>query len=78
MSKTIQIRDVDDDTYAALSQRAAEAGISVPELLRRQATLIATRPSIASWVERTRRRRSSSAETDVNSVLDEWRGPWPT
>lgn len=78
MAKTIQIRDVDDDTYAALSRRAAEEGISVPELLRRQATLIATRPSIASWVERTRRRRAPLGETEVNAILDEWRGPWPT
>jgi antitoxin FitA len=78
MSKTIQIRDVDDDVYAALTQRAAEAGVTVPELLRRQATLLATRPSISAWVERTRRRRSPLQETDVISILDDWRGPWPT
>lgn len=37
MPKTIQIRDIDDDVYAELARRAAEAGTSVPELLRKEA-----------------------------------------
>jgi len=35
--KTVQIRDLDDEVYAALVRRAAEAGVSVPELLRASA-----------------------------------------
>jgi len=35
--KTVQIRDLDDDVYAGLARRAAEAGVSVPELLRVEA-----------------------------------------
>ena len=38
MPKTIQIRDIDDEVYAALSRRAAEAGLTVPDLLRRRAS----------------------------------------
>ena len=38
MSKTIQIRDVDDQVYAALVRQAAAAGVTVPDLLRREAT----------------------------------------
>lgn len=37
----MQIRDLDDDVYAALVRRAAEAGVSVPELLCREATRLA-------------------------------------
>ncbi|MGL4745503.1 MAG: FitA-like ribbon-helix-helix domain-containing protein, partial [Dermatophilaceae bacterium] len=37
MPKTIQIRDIDDDVYDALARRAAELGLSVPELLRKEA-----------------------------------------
>ena len=37
MPKTVQIRDIDDDVYAALVRRAAESGVTVPDLLRREA-----------------------------------------
>jgi hypothetical protein len=77
MPKTIQIRDVDDDVYAGLARRAAEAGITVPELLRSEAARIAARPSMATWLERTRRRTSQIDRADVLAALDEHRGPWP-
>jgi antitoxin FitA len=76
--KTIQIRDVDDDVYAALRARAAEAGLSVPELLRREVTRIASRPTVAEWLARTRTRRSDITSSDVVYALDELRGPWPS
>jgi hypothetical protein len=75
--KTIQIRDLDDETYGALVRRAAEAGLSVPELLRREATRLASRPSVAEWLRRTRTRQSDIPPADVLSALDEWRGDWP-
>ena len=77
MSKTVQIRDIDDDLYAALVKRAAETGISVPELLRRQAERLVARPSMAEWLERTRRRKTPGGPSDVIEALDELRGPWP-
>jgi plasmid stability protein len=75
--KTVQIRDLDDDVYARLAQRAAEAGLSVPDLLRREATRLARRPSVDEWLERTRRRPSAIDRADVLEALDEVRGPWP-
>ena len=77
MPKTIQIRDLDDEVYAALLRRAGEAGVTVPELLRREATRLATRPTVEEWLQRTRRRPSNISTTDVLSALDEQRGPWP-
>jgi hypothetical protein len=79
MPKTIQIRDVDDDVYRALAARANEAGVSVPELLRAEATRMAARPSAKEWLERTRRRAGSSdvGRLEVIAALDEHRGPWP-
>lgn len=41
MPKTVQIRDIDDEVYAALVRRAADEGITVPELLRREAVRLA-------------------------------------
>lgn len=79
MPKTIQIRDVDDDVYRSLATRASEAGISVPELLRAEATRIAARPSAKEWLERTRRRDGNNdvGRLEVIAALDEHRGAWP-
>lgn len=77
MPKTIQIRDVDDTVYAGLAKRAAEAGLTVPDLFRREAAKIASRPSMEEWLERTRRRPSSITRDEIIEALDEIRGPWP-
>jgi hypothetical protein len=77
MPKTVQIRDIDDAVYAALARRAAEAGITVPDLLRREAARIASRPSIEEWLSRTRRRPSDLGPDEILESFDELRGPWP-
>lgn len=77
MAKTIQIRDLDDHVYAALARRAAEAGITVPELLRREAARLAAKPTIDEWLERTRRRPTDIRTPEVIEALDEMRGEWP-
>ena len=41
MPKTVRIRGIDDVVYAGLVRRAGEKGISVSELLRREAARIA-------------------------------------
>ena len=78
MSKTVQIRDLDDETYLALSRRAAEVGSSVPEFLRREIERIAQRPSMTEWLARTERRSGAVRDSDVIEGLDELRGEWPT
>ena len=77
MPKTIQVRDLDDDVYEALRRRASEAGLTVPELLRREATRLAGRPTVGEWLARTRRRPSGIDRADVVAALDELRGEWP-
>jgi antitoxin FitA len=75
--KSVQIRDIDDEVYAALQRHAVAAGTSVPELLRREALRLAARPSLEDWLARTRRRASSITTAEVLEALDELRGPWP-
>lgn len=77
MPRTVQIRDIDDEVYAALSRRAAEVGLTVPDLLRREAARLASRPSLEEWLARTRRRPSGITRAQVLEALDELRGPWP-
>jgi hypothetical protein len=75
--KTIQIRDLDDEVYVALARRAAEAGMTVPELFRREAARLAARPTIDEWLARTRRRPSDITRAEVLEAVDQLRGPWP-
>ncbi len=75
--KTVQVRDLDDDVYEALRRRASQAGLTVPELLRREATRLAARPSVDDWLARTGRRPSQVPRGDVVAALDETRGEWP-
>ena len=77
MPKTVQIRDIDDDVYAALARRAAESGLTVPDLLRREAARLASRPSVEEWLDRTRRRPSAVTRAEVVEAIDEIRGAWP-
>ena len=73
MPKTIQIRDIDDEVYNGLRRRAAEEGLTVPELLRAEAARLAARPSISSWLASTRRRSSAMGADAVVQALDEIR-----
>lgn len=76
--KTIQIRNLDDEVYAALVRRAAETQITVPELLRIEATRLASQPSMKAWLASLPEQGTSSVTTEhVIATLDEWRGPWP-
>lgn len=77
MPKTVQIRDIDDDVYVELARRAADAGLTVPELLRREVGRLARRPSVDEWLERTRRRPSTISRAEVVEALEEIRGEWP-
>jgi hypothetical protein len=77
MPRTIEIRDIDDDVYAALVRRAADAGLSVPELLRREAERLAARPTVEEWLARTRRRPAPVTRAQVLEAVDDLRGPWP-
>lgn len=77
MPKTLQIRDLDDDVYAALARHAADAGLSVPELLRRQAERLAARPTTSEWLGRTTRCSSDVTDSEVLEAIDELRGSWP-
>ena len=76
MPKTVRIR-IDDEIYAALARRAADERVTVPELLRREASRIAARPSVSRWLARTSRPASAITTAQVLSTLDEWRGAWP-
>ena len=66
MAKMIQIRNVPDDIHRLLKVRAAQEGLTLSQLLLREATALAQRPSIQEIVDRIRSR--SSAELKETSA----------
>lgn len=53
VSKAVQIRDVDDQTYATLRARAASEGMSLGSYLRRELHRLASGPNMTDWVCRS-------------------------
>jgi hypothetical protein len=83
VAKPITISDVSDDIYATLQALAAERGLTVAALVRREAIKLALqsdppgRPTTKEWLERTRSIPPRATDLDVVAMLDEHRGPWP-
>ncbi len=78
MPKTVQIRDLADATYATLRQRAAAAGLGLPEYLRRELTRIAQQTDPAEALRRQRELvaasdRGPTREQILDAVDDERR-----
>jgi antitoxin FitA len=56
MAKTIHVRDVPDDVHHRLTVRAAEARVSLSELVRGELIQMATRPTMSEMLDRLRAR----------------------
>jgi plasmid stability protein len=59
----IQIRNVPDDVHRRLKARAAEEGVSLSDLLLREAVVLAERPTADELQARLARRRGSGIST---------------
>jgi plasmid stability protein len=55
MSKMIQIRNVPDEVHRRLKIRAAQEGMTLSDLLAREARELAERPTLAEMLERLTR-----------------------
>lgn len=64
MAKTIQVRDVPDDVHEALRVRAARAGLSLSEYLRREVSGLARRPTLDEFLTRVSGRSDVPVTTD--------------
>jgi len=71
----VQIRDVPEDVHAILKSRAALAGVSLSEYLRRMLERAASRPTPAELSERIRLRGAppglTSSAAEVRRLRDE-------
>lgn len=66
MSRTVQIRDLDDEVYRVLRERAVAADLSLSQYLRRELTQLAALPTMSEWLDRIdRTRERSGVEQDA-------------
>lgn len=63
MSKMIQVRNVPDDVHRTLKSRAAAAGMSLSDYIKRDLEITATRPTL----EELDARVSARARSDVRA-----------
>jgi plasmid stability protein len=74
MSKMIQIRDVPDDVHRTLKMRAAAAGMSMSDYIKRDLEVAASRPTLDEIDARVRERGPSGLRTEtIVSTLRELR-----
>lgn len=60
MAVQITIRGVSEDVRDELAARAASSRLSMQEYLRRELERIASRPSVARWLEDVRARKEAA------------------
>lgn len=69
MVRTIQIRDVDDETYAVLRSRAASEGLSLAAYLRRQLEEMTRGDTMTDLLARADRRRARGAGVSRDTIV---------
>ncbi len=74
MSKMIQIRNVPDEIHRKLKIRAVEEGITLSDLLAREARQLAERPTLGQMRARLLRRERETLEESAASLVREARG----
>jgi antitoxin FitA len=63
--KTVQVRDLPDDTHAVLRRRAAEAGMSLQEYLLATLNELAQRPTVHEVLARAGGRSGGRVSFDA-------------
>jgi hypothetical protein len=69
MSKMIQLRNVPDHVHRILKRRALEEGTTLSELLVREVTAIATRPTLDDLFERISKRGPVRVRTPTAAAV---------
>jgi len=74
MSKMIQIRNVPDEVHKKLKIRAVEEGMTLSDLLAREARQLAERPTLAQMRARIARRGRETLPDSAASLVRKGRG----
>ncbi len=69
----IQVRDVPEHVHSTLKARAAREGMSLSDFIKRELELVAERPTMREWLERTQQARPIRAKRSAAQVVRELR-----
>ena len=75
--KTIQIRNVPDETHLELRIRAAKANMSLSDYVLAELERKTAKPPIAEVLERARNRSGGVSGREIVDTIREMRGPIP-
>lgn len=70
MSKTVQVRDLPDDVHEVIRTRAAAAGMSLAEYLRREITSLSRRPLLSDWLTDAATAAQDSPAVPTATIVD--------
>jgi antitoxin FitA len=73
MPKMIQIRNVPDDLHRRLKARAAYAGMTLSDYLRREMLNLATKPTMQEWATEVRELEPVESSKSAAEILREER-----
>ena len=73
----VQVKRVPEELHDALRKRARARGISLNDLLLEMIRREVGRPSVAEW-SRATAGIGGPVDYDIEQLMDEVRGPWPT
>ena len=73
MPKMIQVRHVPDSVHRTLKSRAARQGMSLSDFIKRELELVAERPTMQEWLERTRQLNPIRSKRSAAQVIRELR-----
>jgi plasmid stability protein len=71
--KTIQVRNVPERVYCVLRARAARAGMSLSDFIKRQLAWSAERPTMQEWLARTGQVMPFQSKRSAAQVIRELR-----
>ncbi|WP_112133285.1 FitA-like ribbon-helix-helix domain-containing protein [Glycomyces dulcitolivorans] len=69
MTKNVQIREVSDETLAALKTRAAQEGMSLSAYLRGQLDRMASRPTLAELLLEADELRATTGGVTTDDIV---------
>jgi len=69
----VQIRDVPEQVHRTLKARAARAGMSLSDFLKRELEQITEAPSLQEWLDLTRQNKPISSQSSAAQIIRELR-----
>jgi plasmid stability protein len=69
----IQVRDVPEQVHSTLKARAAREGMSLSDFIKRELELVAERPTMREWLERTQQVRPIRAKRSAAQLVRQLR-----